>query len=44
VYANHDLMKIRRGRRRQFKTKGPRKINTIAPYSKNACQRCITSN
>jgi hypothetical protein len=31
-------MKRGRGKRRQFKTKGPRKTNTIAPYSKNACK------
>jgi hypothetical protein len=37
-------MKIRRGRRKWFKAKGPRKISTMAPYSKNACKRHITSN
>jgi hypothetical protein len=31
-------MKRGRGRRRWFKAKGPRKINSIAPYSKNACK------
>jgi hypothetical protein len=31
-------MRRGRGRRRRFKVKGPRKINTIAPYSKNACK------
>jgi hypothetical protein len=28
-------MKRRKGRKRQLKTKGPRKSNTIAPYSKH---------
>jgi hypothetical protein len=38
MYINHDGMKRRRGRRRWwFKAKGPRKISTIALYSKNAC-------
>jgi hypothetical protein len=31
-------MKRRKGRRRGFKAKGTRKVNTIAPYSKNACK------
>jgi hypothetical protein len=31
-------MKRGKGRRKQLKIKGPRKINTIAPYSKNACK------
>jgi len=31
-------MKKRRGKRRWLKAKGPRKINTIASYSKNACK------
>jgi hypothetical protein len=31
-------MKIERRRRRWFKAKRPRKIGTIAPYSKNACK------
>jgi hypothetical protein len=31
-------MKRRRGTRRRLKAKGPRKINTIALYSKNACK------
>jgi hypothetical protein len=30
-------MKRGRGRRRRFKAKGLRKINTISLYSKNAC-------
>jgi hypothetical protein len=37
-------MKRERGRKRQLKTKGQKKINTIAPYSKNACMQHITSN
>jgi hypothetical protein len=37
-------MKRRRGRRRWLKAKGPRKIKTTAPYSKNACKQHITSN
>jgi hypothetical protein len=38
--------KVRRGsgRRRRLKAKGLRKINTIAPYSKNACKQHIRSN
>jgi hypothetical protein len=45
TYTNHDGMRRRRGRRRWwFKAKGPKKINTIAPYSKNACTLHITSN
>jgi len=31
-------MRRGRGRRRQLKAKGLRKISTIAPYSKNACK------
>jgi hypothetical protein len=31
-------MKRGRGKRKWFKAKGPRKINTMAPYSKNACK------
>jgi len=31
-------MKRGRGRRKWLKVKGPRKISTIAPYSKNACK------
>jgi hypothetical protein len=31
-------MKKKSGKRRWFKAKGPRKINTIVPYSKNACK------
>jgi hypothetical protein len=37
-------MKRGRGRRRWLKAKGPRKINTIAPFSKNAHKQYITSN
>jgi ribosomal protein L22 len=38
MYINHVGMNRGRGRRRWwFKAKGPRKISTIAPYSKNAC-------
>jgi hypothetical protein len=37
-------MKKRRGKGKGLKAKGPRKINTIAPYSKNACKQHITSN
>jgi len=37
-------MRKERGKRRQFKTKGLTKINTIAPYFKNACKGHITSN
>jgi hypothetical protein len=37
-------MKRGRGRRRRLKGKGPRKINTIAPYSEKICERYITSN
>jgi hypothetical protein len=33
----------RRGKRRQFKAKRPRKISSIAPYSKNVCKQHITS-
>jgi hypothetical protein len=32
---NHDWMKIRKGRKRRLKAKGPRKISTITPYSKH---------
>jgi hypothetical protein len=31
-------MRRGRGRRRWFKAKGLKKINPIAPYSKNACK------
>jgi len=31
-------MRRGRGKRGQFKAKGPKKINTIAPYAKNACK------
>jgi hypothetical protein len=37
-------MKRKRRRRRWLKAKGPRKINTIAPYSKNAWKQHITSH
>jgi hypothetical protein len=37
-------MKRGRGRRRPLKAKGPRKVSTITPYSKNACRQHITSN
>jgi hypothetical protein len=37
-------MRRGRGRRRQLNAKGLRKINTITPYSKNACKQHITSN
>jgi hypothetical protein len=44
MYTNHELMKKGRGRGRQLKAKGPRKISTITLYSKNACKQHITSN
>jgi hypothetical protein len=46
THINHDGMKKERGRWRWwwFKTKGPRKINTITLYSKNACKRHIIAN
>jgi hypothetical protein len=31
-------MRRGRGRRRQLKAKGPKKISTVALYSKNACK------
>jgi hypothetical protein len=37
-------MRRGRGRRKQFKAKGPRQINTNTPYYKNACKQHITSN
>jgi hypothetical protein len=37
-------MRRGKGRKRWLKAKGPRKISTIAPYSRNACKQYITSN
>jgi hypothetical protein len=36
------LNEEKEGEEGQFKAKGPRKISTMAPYSKNACKRHIT--
>ncbi len=38
------LNEEREGEEEATKNKGAKKINTIAPYSKNACMQHITSN
>jgi hypothetical protein len=37
-------MKIRKGRKRWLKAKGPRKISTIAPYSKHVSDMSFQIN